>query len=62
MDVELDGIKDRHPFNEEICLKAVENKDLFYKVLRMPGTPLEMKFRIWLLYVLISGLHQQVCI
>ena len=32
MDVELDGIKDRHPFNEEICLKAVENKDLFYKV------------------------------
>ena len=32
VDVELDGIKDRHPFNEEICLKAVENKDLFYKV------------------------------
>ena len=31
VDVELDGIKDRHPFNEEICLKAVENKDLFYK-------------------------------
>ena len=32
VDVELDGIKDRHPFNEEICLKAVENKDLFYKI------------------------------
>lgn len=32
VDVELDGLKDRHPFNEEICLKAVENKDLFYKV------------------------------
>lgn len=32
VDVELDGIKDRHPFNEDICLKAVENKDLFYKV------------------------------
>lgn len=32
VDVELDGIKDRHPFNEEICLKAVENKNLFYKV------------------------------
>lgn len=32
VDVELDGLKDRHPFNEEICLKAVENKDLFYKI------------------------------
>ena len=32
VDVELEGIKDRHPFNEDICLKAVENKDLFYKV------------------------------